>query len=518
MSLIKSVATVGGYTMVSRVLGFLRDILMATVLGAGPVADAFFVAFRIPNMFRRLVAEGAFSAAFVPMFARRLEAEGKEIALEFAGHSLSILVGFLLIFSALFMIFMPFMMQYLAPGFAVDGDRFALAVDFTRITFPYLTAMAIVALLGGMLTAFYKFAAMAAAPILLNIILIGCLLAAMGKAEPTVGLMLSWGVAAAGLAQVIFLIVACRRQDIQIPIRAPRLNADVKRLLKLMLPGALGAGVMQINILVGTIIASFLATGSISYLYYADRVYQLPLGVIGIAVGTALLPLLSRQIRAGDERLSIVSLNRAIELSMLLTLPAAVALMVIPEQVTSVLFQHGEFSAEDSLKTGAALLAFSSGLPAYVLVKILAPGFFAREDTTSPVVVGVIAMIANVVLSLALIGSFSHVGIAIATSLASWLNALILFALLIRRGHYQADGRLLRRLLGMIIASTIMGAALWYAKSLLAAEFEGDLVTRIVALALLIALGGGLYAIAALLTGAASFADMKSMLRKPRDG
>jgi len=517
MSLLKSVATVGGYTMVSRVLGFLRDILMATVLGAGPVADAFFVAFRIPNMFRRLVAEGAFSAAFVPMFARKLEAEGKSVALEFAGYSLSILVGFLLVFSALFMIFMPFMMQFLAPGFAVDGNKFNLAVEFTRITFPYLTAMAIVALLGGVLTAFYKFAAMAAAPILLNIILIGCLLAAMDHSDRETGTLLSWGVAAAGVAQVIFLVIACARQDIKIKVGRPRLNKDVKRLLKLMLPGALGAGVMQINILVGTIIASFLATGSISYLYYADRVYQLPLGVIGIAVGTALLPLLSRQIRAGEEETAIGSLNRAIELSLLLTLPAAAALMVIPSEITSVLFQHGEFTVAASEATAAALFAFSSGLPAYVLVKILAPAFFAREDTTTPVVVGVLAMATNVVLSLLLIQTFSHVGIAIATSLSSWLNAIILLLLLVRRGHYHSDKRLVRRSLGMIFASVIMGAGLWYAADILHPHFSSDLVSRIIALASLIAGGAGLYAVVAVLTGAARLSDLKNMLKRRAD-
>jgi putative peptidoglycan lipid II flippase len=500
--------------MVSRVLGFLRDILMATVLGAGPVADAFFVAFRIPNMFRRLVAEGAFSAAFVPLFARKLEAEGKDIALAFAAHSLSILVGFLLVFSALFMTFMPFMMEYLAPGFDVGGMRFELAVEFTRITFPYLTAMAIVALLGGVLTAFYKFAAMAAAPILLNIILITCLIVAMGRTEAMVGTLLSWGVAIAGVAQVIFLVIACYRSDIRVPLVRPKINNDVKRLLKLMLPGALGAGVMQINILVGTIIASFLATGSISYLYYADRVYQLPLGVIGIAVGTALLPLLSRQIRSGAEETALHSLNRAIELSMLLTLPAGVALMVIPEQITSVLFQHGEFTREASQATASALFAFSTGLPAYVLVKILAPSFFAREDTTTPVIIGVIAMAANVGLSLLLIGSFEHVGIAMATAISSWLNALMLFAVLVRRGHYHADLRLLKRLLGIIIASIVMAVGLWLGRDYLISEFNGSLDVRIVALAILISGGGILFAIGAMLTGAARLSDLKNMVSK----
>ncbi len=517
MSLIKSVATVGGFTMISRVLGFLRDILMASVLGAGPVADAFFVAFRIPNMFRRLVAEGAFSAAFIPLFARKLEAEGKDIALEFAGQALSILVGFLLIFSALFMIFMPFMMLWLAPGFTPDGNRFDLAVDFTRVTFPYLTAMAIVALLGGVLNVFYKFAAMAAAPILLNIILIGCLLYGLGQTESQVGMLLAVGVAIAGLAQVIFLAIACWRADIAIKPGRPVFNADIKRLFRLMLPGALGAGVMQINILVGTIIASFLATGSISYLYYADRVYQLPLGVIGIAVGTALLPMLSRQLRAGEEKTALNSMNRAMELSLLLTLPAAAALLVIPEEITSVLFQHGEFTPAASQSTAAALLAFSTGLPAYVLVKILAPGFFAREDTTTPVIVGVLAMILNVVLSLILIRFFDHVGIALATSLSSWFNVLLLFVILRRRGHYTADTRLLRRLLGILIATAIMAVGLYIARENLAELFNGDLTSRIGALVSLIIGGSLLYAIGIIFTGTARLKEIKSMLKQRPD-
>lgn len=514
MSLIKSVATVGGFTMISRVLGFLRDILMASVLGAGPVADAFFVAFRIPNMFRRLVAEGAFSAAFIPLFARKLEADGKEAALEFAGHALSILVGFLLIFSALFMIFMPVMMLLLAPGFTPDGLRFDLAVEYTRITFPYLVAMAIVALLGGILNAFYKFAAMAAAPILLNIILIACLLTAIGRTEANVGMLLAIGVALAGLAQVIFLALACRRAEIGIKLRWPVLNADIKRLFRLMVPGAIGAGVMQINILVGTIIASFLATGSISYLYYADRVYQLPLGVIGIAVGTALLPMLSRQLRTGEESAAMNSMNRAMELSLLLTLPAAAALMIIPEEITSVLFQHGEFTAAASQATASALLAFATGLPAFVLVKILAPGFFAREDTTTPVVVGVFAMIMNVMLSLLLIRYLDHVGIALATSLSSWFNVLLLFIILRRRGHYTADARLLRRLIGMIVASAIMSAGLYFARESLAEAFTGELPARVGALIALVVGGSVLYAVSGILTGTAHLQEIKSMLKR----
>ncbi len=515
MSLIKSLVTVGGFTMISRVLGFIRDILIATVLGAGPISDAFFVAFRIPNMFRRLVAEGAFSAAFIPLFSRDLEENGKLTALEFASHALGFLTGFLFIFSTLFMIFMPFLMQFLAPGFEVGGPQYDLAVTFSRITFPYLTAMAIVALLGGVLNTFYKFAAMAAAPILLNIILIGCLIFQLFNDAFSAGLLLAWGVAAAGAAQAIFLIIACKREGVWPGFHVPRFTPKIKRLFRLMLPGLIGAGVLQINILVGTIIASLLATGSISYLYYADRVYQLPLSVIGIAIGTALLPLLSRQLRTNEHGPANETMNRAVEVSMLLTLPATAALMVIALPIISVLFEHGQFGAEASLTTAHALIAFSSGLPAYVLTKVYAPGFFAREDTKTPVIIGILAMVVNIALSLLLIDSLAHVGIAVATSLAAWVNALVLLALLLLKGHYTMDKRLGRRLVGSIAATAVMTAGLWaalpYAHRLI---YSDDLMVKISGLTLLVIGGGTLYGIGAVLFGAANPAELKSLIRR----
>ncbi len=514
MTLLKSVATVGGYTMISRILGFVRDILIASVIGAGPVSDAFFVAFRIPNMFRRLVAEGAFSAAFVPLFSKKLEDGNKEEALEFASHALGFLTGFLIIFSALFMIYMPFLMQYLAPGFEIGGDRYDLAVGYTRVTFPYLVAMAAVALLGGILNAFYRFAAMSAAPILLNIILISCLFFQMSNPAYEAGLVLSWGVATAGLAQVIYLVIACKRDMALPPLQIPRLTPEIRRLFKLMLPGLLGAGVLQINILVGTIIASLLATGSISALYYADRVYQLPLGVIGIAVGTALLPLLSRQLRAGDGRPANETLNRAVELSMLFTLPAAAALMVIAFPVVKVLFERGAFDARATTTTAEALVAFSSGLPAYVLTKVYAPGFFAREDTVTPVVIGVIAMIINIVLSLVLLEQLAHMGIALATSIAAWVIAATLLILLIKRGHYSPDRRLYFRVAAIFAASTLMAAGLWFATPLLTDLLNGLLLQKITALVLLVAGGAGAYGVFAVLLGAARPSDLKSMLSR----
>ncbi|MBL4666951.1 MAG: murein biosynthesis integral membrane protein MurJ, partial [Sneathiella sp.] len=436
-------------------------------------------------------------------------------ALEFAAHALGFLTGFLFIFSTLFMIFMPTLMQYLAPGFDVGSPQYELAVTFTRITFPYLTAMAIVALLGGVLNAFYKFAAMSAAPVLLNIILIGCLLFKLFTDIFSAGLLLSWGVSAAGAAQAIFLIIACKRQGVWPGIHLPKLTPKIKRLFRLMLPGLLGAGVLQINILVGTIIASLLATGSISYLYYADRVYQLPLGVIGIAVGTALLPMLSRQLRSNQDGLATETMNRAVEVSMLLTLPATGALMIIALPIISVLFEHGPFGATASLTTSHALIAFACGLPAFVLTKVYAPGFFAREDTTTPVIIGVIAMIINIVLSLLLIDSMAHVGIALATSLAAWVNAAALLALLLLKGHYKMDRRLTCRLIGSFAASGVMATALWFALPYTDTLVYSDrLIFKISGLAILVIGGSAVYGISAIAFGAANISDLKTLLRR----
>lgn len=518
MSLLKSVATVSGYTMISRILGFIRDILIANFLGAGPVADAFFVAFRIPNMFRRLVAEGAFSAAFVPLLAAKLERDGKAAALIFASQALSVLFTALFIFTVLFMIFMAPAMSLLAPGFETGGERFNLAVLYTTITFPYLIAMAVVALLGGLLNIFYHFAAMAAAPILLNIILIGAVLIAYGSPASITGAYLSWGVAIAGLAQVIALIIACTRAGLRLKIMRPSFGFDIKRLLKLMLPGVLGAGVMQINILVGTIIASFLAAGSISYLYYADRVYQLPLGVIGIAIGTALLPLLSRQIRSGARDAANASMNRALEFSMLLTLPATVALILIPDAIAIVLFKHGAFDMTAARATADALRAFAVGLPAYVLVKILAPGFFAREDTTTPVVIGALAMVMNVALSLLLIPWLEHVGIALATALSSWFNAGALWGLLLKRGLFKLDHRLKVRLPKIFLSALIMGVLVWLALIYTSPLITGQSPASILGLLALIATGVFGYGVFAHFTGAGHLGELRGLMRKQGKG
>ena len=510
MALLRFTATVGGYTMLSRVLGFLRDILIASLLAAGPAADAFFVAFRFPNMFRRLVGEGAFAAAFVPLFAGRLEQHGRQAAILFAEQSLTVLLWAMLVVLVLAEITMPWLMVAIAPGFT--GAQFDLAVQLTRLTFPYLLFMALVALLGGVLNATYRFAAPAAAPILLNVVLIGALLGA-GHLLATPAHVLAWAVAAAGIGQFLWLIIAVWRADITLYLPRPRLTPGVRALLRLMLPGALGAGVHQINLLVSTVIASFQA-GAVSYLYYADRITQLPLGVIGVAIGVALLPLLSRQLRAGAAGAAMDSQNRALELAMLFTLPATAALIAIPIPIVSVLFERGAFGPTESQATALALAAFAAGLPAYVLVKILSPGFFAREDMVTPVRIAVAAMAGNIVLCLALVRPLGHVGIALATACASWLNAGLLAIVLRRRGHLVIDDRLRRRLPRVTLASIALGLAIGLGALGLRGLFAGSLGERVSALALLVVGGLVLFVILVQATGGARYADLKSMMQR----
>jgi putative peptidoglycan lipid II flippase len=513
MALLKSIATVGGYTMASRILGFARDILVAALLGAGPVADAFFVAFKLPNFFRRLFAEGAFNAAFVPLFTRHLSEDGAASAQRFAEEVLSVLVVVLLLFCTLVQIAMPWAMIGFAPGFVGDPEKFDLAVELTRITFPYLIFISLVSQLGGILNSLGKFAAAAATPILLNLALIGALIGLTPHVD-TPGHALAWGVIIAGIIQFLWLIEACRRAGMTLRLPRPRLTPRVRRLLVLILPGAVGAGVVQINLLVGVMIASLLPTGSVSYLYYADRINQLPLGVIGVAVGTALLPLLSRQLRAQEDAAAMASLNRALEFALFLTLPAALALVVIPGPIISVLFERGAFDAAASVATADALIAYSVGLPAYVLIKVLAPGFFAREDTATPVKIAALCVVINIVLSLLLMGPMLHVGVALATSISAWINAVLLGWALARRGHLTLDARLKSRTPRILLASIGMAAAIYGGFLGLDGMFGGDGAAQIAALVILVAGGLAAYGALSVVIGAAVPTELRAMLRR----
>ena len=512
MVLLRSIATVGGLTMVSRVLGFARDILIAFMLGAGPVADVFFVAFKFPNLFRRLFAEGAFAAAFVPLFAGLVETDGKDAARAFAEQALSVLLWTLLVFVAVVQMAMPVLMVGFAPGFVSDPAKFDLAVQLTRITFPYLLFISLVSLMAGVLNSLGRFWAAAATPILLNICLIGAVLGLSPMTE-TPGHALAWGVAAAGMVQFVWLLFHCARAGMRLRLPRPRLTPKVRLLARRILPVAVGAGIYQINLLIDTIIASLLPSGSISYLFYADRVNQLPLGIVGVAVGTALLPMLSRQVRGGQADAAMHSQNRALEFALLLTLPAAAALIVMAGPVITVLFERGAFGPAEVQATAAALAVYAAGLPAYVLVKALTPGFFAREDTAPPVKVAALALVTNLVLNLLLMGPFKHVGIAMATVISSWLNAGLLAVILHRRGHLEIDARLKRRLPRMALASAGMAALLALSLWGLEGALAGDTVQRITALAALVVGGLAVFAGLAHLTGAAALVDVRSLMR-----
>jgi putative peptidoglycan lipid II flippase len=505
--LVRSIATVGSLTLVSRLMGFVRDILIAALLGAGPLADAFFVAFKLPNFLRRLFAEGAFNAGFLPMFARILEGDGRTAAKAFAEQAQAIQLAVLAPLVVLTIVAMPWVILVLAPGFEPGGVRYEGAVELSRITFVYILFIALTSLYGGVLNSLGRFAAAAAAPVVLNLCLIGALImSALWLDAPAQAL--AWGVAAAGLLQFLWLRLAVRRADMAPALRRPRLSPEMKRLFALILPGAIGAGVAQINLFVDVMIASLLPPGAVSYLYYADRVNQLPLGVIGIAVGTALLPLMARQLRAGQIAHAMHNQNRALELALLLTVPAAAALVVLCQPIVSVLFERGAFGAEASRATSAALAAYAFGLPAYVLVKVLTPGFFAREDTRTPVKIAIVCLISNVVIALALIWWLAHVGIALATALSAWLNAGLLARGLRRDGLLQPDAKLKRRLPRILATSLAMALGLWFAGPWLAS------LPPPLALALLIAGGGLAFLVLGHLVGAFDLGELKRAVKR----
>ncbi|ODS01946.1 multidrug transporter MurJ [Methyloceanibacter superfactus] len=506
MKLYRGFATVGGMTVISRVLGFVRDMLIAAVLGASSITDAFFVGFRVPNMFRRIFAEGAFNAAFIPLFTKKLHAQGDAAARDFAALALSGLTLVLFAFVILAEIAMPWLMLLLAPGFAEDPDKFRLAVLLGRIALPYLVFMSWVALYTGLLNTLGRFAAAAFAPSLLNVVLILVLLGlvATGTGEQTIaGVALAWGVVVSGLLQVAVVAFAAIRAGLRLKLERPRFTPDMKRLLQLAVPGMIAGGMAQITIVISTIIAS-LQDRVVSWLYYADRIFQLPLGLIGVAVGVVLLPDLSHKLRTGDHRAVIDSENRALEFSLLLTVPAAVALFIASWPIMRVLFERGAFTTVDARATAGMLSALAIGLPAYVLIKALQPSFFAREDTKTPMIYAGIAMAANAALSYALFVILGAVGIAIATSLTGWINVVLLAAELRRRGEFELDDQFRRAFVGIVLASLAMGAVLWGLTAWLDPWFTPDrgLLVQIFALAGLIGVGLGTYLVVGAFAGA----------------
>jgi len=520
MSMIKSVATVGGFTMISRVLGFVRDVLIAALLGTGAIAEAFVIAFRIPNLFRRLFGEGAFNAAFVPLFAKRLEADGPDAARGFANEALAGLVFVLLIFSALAILFMPVLAYIQAPGFIDDSKKFELTVLMSRIAFPYLAFMSITAMLSGVLNSMHRFSAAAAAPIILNVVMIivvGWLSFAGWGNTPETGRAMVWGVSFAGLAQLTMLWVATRRAGMKLKLRRPRYTPAVKRLVQLGIPGVIAGGITQINLVISTAFAS-MQDGAAPWLYYADRVYQLPLGIVGVAIGIVLLPELSRQLRAGDTKAVDESQNRSLEFALFLTIPAAIALMAIPQPVMQVLFERGAFNANDTTASAYALAAFAIGLPAFVLVKVFSPGFFAREDTKTPMYFAGVGVAVNVILAFVLFQYLNHIGIALAVSIAGWVNAAMLGITLTNRGFFKTDKRLRTNLFKTLLNSLFMGAVLLVANNYLAPYFTSatSLSIRLFLLGAMVVVGGFCYFAASHFSGAFRWRDFRQAFRRAK--
>jgi len=511
MKLYRGFATVGSITILSRVLGFVRDVLIAAVLGTSSVADAFFVAFRVPNMFRRLFAEGAFDAAFIPLFAKRLHAEGPPAAQAFAGQALAGLTLVLVVFTVLAEIAMPWLMLLLAPGFASDAAKFDLAVMLARIALPYLVFMSLVALHSGVLNALGRFAIAALAPTLLNVVLIIVLLAlvAFRSGQTTAGIALAWAITASGVLQVIVVALAVARIGMRVPIERPHLTPDMRRLMTLSAPGVIAGGMAQLTMVISTIIAT-LQDRVVSWLYYADRIFQLPLGVIGVAIGVVLLPDLSHKLRSGDHDAVLASENRALEFALLLTMPAAIALFIASGPIMCVLFERGAFTAADTQATAAMLSALALGLPAYVMIKVLHPSYFAREDTKTPMIYAGVAMASTAILSFGLFLAVGATGIAIASMLSGWINVGLLIATLKRREGFRPDQTFRRRFAGICMASAVMGAVVFALVKLLDPWFApaSGLPTQAAALITLVGIGLLVYLGTAELLGAAKLKNI----------
>ncbi len=507
--LLTGILTVGGWTLLSRLLGFVRDVMIASYLGPGVMMDSFVAAFRLPNMFRRFFAEGAFNAAFVPMFSKRLEAD--EDALGFASLALSGLGLVLLALTGLALVFMPALVWATAEGFVGD-QRFDITVDFGRIVFPYILFISLAALLSGALNAAGRFAAAAAAPVLLNVMLI-LAMAVAAMMGGKVALALVWAIPFAGVAQLVLVWQAARRAGLNIrPVR-PRWTPAMSQLVRVAVPAALAGGVMQVNLLVGQQVASNYDK-AVSWLYSADRLYQLPLGVVGIAVGIVLLPDLSRRLKSGDDSGARMALSRAGEVSLALTVPCAVALVVIPLQLVAVLFERGAFGSDDSAATALAVAIYGLGLPAFVLQKILQPLFFAREDTKSPFRYAVVAMIVNAALAIGLAIWIGWIAAAFATTLAGWVMVWQLMRGARSFGDVaRFDAQFYRRIWRIALASALMGAVLWAVGAVLGPLFAiGG--WRWLALLVLLMVGGLSYGAFGQLLGAFRLSEIRSTLRR----
>jgi putative peptidoglycan lipid II flippase len=520
VNLLKSTGTIGGLTLVSRVFGFARDILLARILGAGVAADAYQLAFRLPNTFRRLFAEGAFSVAYVPMFSRKLHGEGGLAEAEnFSRDVMSVFVPILLAFTALFLLIMPWFVLALAGEFRSVPGKFELAVELSRLAFPYLFFISIVSLLTGILNSMSRFGPGASAPILFNLTLIGGILLGgylrpPGGDDAIVVRTLAVFVSLSGLVQLLWLWWYVRKEGISLKLRRPRFTADVRELGRIILPATFGAGIYQVSQFIDTFFATRLPTGTLTHLAMADRLNQMPLGVIGIALGTAILPALSRHIVQNDENGARGLQGQAIELAMLLTLPAAAALAICAGPLVDGFFVGGRFTPEDGRVTAAVLQMIVIGLPAYVLVKILIPGFFARKDTRTPVWTALAALTVNVALILVLIGPYGIIGLVAAGAAAAWFNTFLLYAILSRRGHYKLQAAVARRIALQLLATGAMVGVLLLVRANIGFLLAGGTLAKLIAIGLLVGVGLAVYGVVAWFIGAVDREQIAVLLKR----
>ncbi len=506
MNLLSSASVFSFYTLLSRVLGYLRDILIAVFLGTSIYADAFFVAFRLPNTFRRLFAEGTFNAAFIPSYAEE-KLKGKKKSKKFADDVFNLLLLFLILLIVIVEIFTPFLVYLIAPGFYDNPEKFDLATEFTRITFPFLLFVSLSSLLAGILNTNNKFAVAAAAPIVLNIILILSMITSF-YFNQNFAKNLSIGVTLAGIIQLIILLIFTKSfyfPSIRLSFKASK---GLKRFFQKLLPSIFSSGITQINILVGTIIASF-QSGAVSYLYYADRVYQINLAVAGIAVGTVALPSLSKSIKINDQDSVNLIQNKSIELSLLLSLPATFALLIASEQIINCLFGYGSFNNEDIANTSLALLYFAFGVPAFALIKVLSNLYFARDNTKIPFYVSLISMIINILLSVSLFKKYGFIIIPIATSISTWIAVMVYFYLLSQKKFIKFESNLLFNLLKILFAALLMCFFLYFGLDYFEDKFEYSYNFKLIYLLIVIGSSAGVYLFAANLLGVLNLKSYK---------
>jgi putative peptidoglycan lipid II flippase len=483
--------TVGGYTLLSRLTGFARDIMLAAILGAGPVADAFFVALRLPNHFRAIFAEGAFNAAFVPAYAH-LYGKSEASAKLFANRIFTLLFSAQVVLLGVAWLFMPQVIAILAPGFSDDPARGELAIALTRITFPYLLLVTLVTLYGGMLNVMHRFASAAAAPVFLNLSMMATL--ALAAFFPGAGYAAAWGVLIAGFLEFFLLAGDAAHSGILPRFAALKLDDDVRSFFRALGPATVGSMGTQVALFADTIIATFLPAGALSALYYADRLNQLPIGVIGIAIGTVLLPEMSRRITAGDDAGAAASQRRAFDFTLLFSVPFVAAFLTVPDVIMRAMFARGAFSKADAAASGATLAAYAIGLIPFVLIRSAVATFYARKDTATPVKAALTGVAVNVALKIALVGALAQVGLALATAVGAWINLLLVVGFAVRKGYLDLDRALMQSLAKFLVCAVVLAAALWFAARFATAYFAQLSVLRDeAALALLVGVGVTVY-------------------------